>query len=333
MKISIAMATYNGAEYLQEQLDSFVTQTQQPDELVVTDDCSTDATLAMLESFASTAPFEVVVHRNERNYGYCGNFNQALMRCSGDLVFLCDQDDVWFPEKIERVAVAADEYPESLVILNDAALTHGDLSETGLTKMGQIKSAGLDEPSFVMGCCAAVKRDLLDLCLPIPVGFPAHDTWIVGIADGMNRKHVLADVLQYYRRHGSNESQFIANRTIRVGWWDKERQIWRERLAELLGKAEKSGTSEPDGESPQAVMHEWAQSTLPTVPTAYEQDFRVLIERTGKQVSALKRRGTIRSRPFPTRLRGVVSAQRDGTYVAFSGWKSALRDLVGERRA
>ena len=113
------MATYNGEKYLKEQLDSFVQQTRQPDELVVTDDCSTDGTLGLLKAFAKTAPFDMAVHQNQRNYGYCGNFNQASMRTGGDLVFLSDQDDVWFPEKVERMARAAEDNPAALVLMND----------------------------------------------------------------------------------------------------------------------------------------------------------------------------------------------------------------------
>ena len=329
MKVSIAMATYNGAKYLQEQLDSFIAQTRQPDELIVTDDCSTDATLEILEAFASTAPFDVVIHRNDRNYGYCGNFNQALLRCSGDLVFLSDQDDVWFPEKLERVVENALEHPDALVLMNDAALTHGDLTETGLTKLGQIKSAGFSDANFVMGCCVAVRRDLLDLCLPIPDEFPAHDDWIVGIADGMGRKKVLAETLQHYRRHEDNESQWIVNSTRRVTKWDVQIKMWKDHLARLLGQTKDGQPSKVDGNEPAALTLKWAQDTLSSTPPAYQQDLSRLIRTMTDQVNALERRNTIRSSPLPHRLRGVMAASRDGTYRAFSGWKSALRDLVG----
>ena len=157
MKISIAMATYNGAQYIQEQLQSFVDQTRQPDELIITDDCSTDQTEAIVGEFAKTAPFAVEFHRNENNLGYCGNFNAALMKTTGDLVFLSDQDDVWFPEKIEHMINVAERNPHAWIVMNDAALTDGGLKEVGLTKVGQIRSAGLPLESFVMGvllCCA-----------------------------------------------------------------------------------------------------------------------------------------------------------------------------------
>jgi glycosyltransferase involved in cell wall biosynthesis len=102
--ISVALAAYNGARYLQEQLDSLAAQRRLPDELVVVDDASSDGTVGILERFRATAPFEVKVHRNTANLGYSANFEVAISRCTGDIIFMSDQDDVWFPEKIEAVA-------------------------------------------------------------------------------------------------------------------------------------------------------------------------------------------------------------------------------------
>lgn len=210
------MATYNGAQYIQEQLESFSNQTRQPDELIITDDCSTDDTESIVREFSKNAPFKVEFHRNEKNLGYCGNFNAALMKTSGDLVFLSDQDDVWFPEKIEYMIKIAEGSPDALAVMNDAELTDSDLNSVKLTKLGQMKSAGIGTARFVMGCCAAVRRELLDLCLPIPKDFKAHDNWIIAFADGLDAKVVDSKVLQYYRRHESNESKFIVNRTTKV---------------------------------------------------------------------------------------------------------------------
>ena len=201
MKITVTMATFNGAQYIEAQLQSFIDQTRQPDEVIITDDCSTDGTEIIVREFRKTAPFKVEFHRNEQNLGYCGNFNAALIRATGDLVFLSDQDDVWFPEKIEHMVSVAERNPKALVVMNDAALTDGDLNEVGLTKVGQIRSAGMSLDSFVMGCCCAVRRELLDFCMPIPHGMKGHDNWLVELAASLNAKVVDIRVLQYYRRH------------------------------------------------------------------------------------------------------------------------------------
>ena len=103
MKVSIALATYNGAKYLKQQLDSFQAQTCLPDELVVCDDCSKDNTVEILEEFKETASFIVIIIQNESNLGYTGNFEKAISLCSGNLIFISDQDDVWFNNKIETI--------------------------------------------------------------------------------------------------------------------------------------------------------------------------------------------------------------------------------------
>ena len=216
MKISIAMATYNGAKYLQEQLDSFADQTRLPDELVVCDDYSTDETIEILRQFAEVAPFEVKVFLNERNLGYAQNFGRALALCTGDLIFLSDQDDVWFPEKLTVIENLAIEDDYSQVFMNDAELVYHDLSPTGLTKQGQIKSAGMTNSNFVMGCCMAIRRDFLQRLLPIPVSCKGHDVWLSKFAEGLQQRCITLQVLQIYRRHESNESTFVANKTYNV---------------------------------------------------------------------------------------------------------------------
>jgi len=102
MRISVAMATYNGERFLREQLDSLARQTLPPSELVIGDDGSTDNTLEIIGGFARTAPFPIRVYRNEVNLGFTLNFLQTAARCSGELIAFCDQDDIWLPNKLER---------------------------------------------------------------------------------------------------------------------------------------------------------------------------------------------------------------------------------------
>ena len=88
MRVSIAMATYNGSAYVAEQLDSFARQTRLPDELVICDDCSTDDTVAKLEAFAAYAPFSVRIERNPQNVATTANFGKAVDLCQGDVILL-----------------------------------------------------------------------------------------------------------------------------------------------------------------------------------------------------------------------------------------------------
>lgn len=321
MRISIAMATYNGAKYIQNQLDSFVTQTRQPDELVITDDCSTDNTLEIIQRFAASAQFDVIWEQNERKLGYAGNFNRALMKTTGDLVFLSDQDDVWFPEKIQRVAEVS-EISDSLVIMNDAALTDAKLNYTGLTKLGQINSGGLSNSSFVMGCCTAVKRDLLNICLPIPASYRAHDNWIVSFAEGMGRKQIIPEVMQWYRRHEKNESQFIANRTQKLTPFALFccclRHLAQEREMDLANSQKVQAN----------LLIEGVYSAIERAPESYITALKTFGASLVLQQDHLSKRQKIRAYPRYRRLLNVLKFWHSGGYGQFQGLKSAMRDIV-----
>lgn len=97
--ISVALCTFNGEEFISEQLDSILCQSVPVDEIVICDDCSTDTTWQILEQYAAQSQ-KIRLYRNEHNLGYISNFDKALRLCQGDYVFLSDQDDVWHPEKV-----------------------------------------------------------------------------------------------------------------------------------------------------------------------------------------------------------------------------------------
>lgn len=328
IKISIAMATYNGEKYLQQQLHSFVQQTRQPDELVVTDDCSTDATLQILEAFAQSAPFDVVVRRNEHNYGYCGNFNQALLRTTGDLVFISDQDDFWFPTKIEHVSSFAMQTPDALAFLHDASITDAHLLPVGITKCGQLTAVGKDVEEFMTGCCSAVRRELLNICLPIPDNFTAHDKWLIGIASGMKRKVFLEANLQYYRRHDQNVSQTLFNRPKRLTRFsllfnEVKEKFFRKNHRELERIIVANAIKENQ------ILEEWANKALQNNHLRYRADIAQLKEKISLTLKAFEAREDIRQQSVVSRPFFIYKAINDGTYGYFSGWKSAFRDLLG----
>lgn len=323
MKISIAMATYNGAKYILEQLQSFTAQTRQPDELIITDDCSTDQTEAIVLEYAKTAPFTVEFHRNEKNLGYSGNFNAALMKTTGDLVFLSDQDDVWFPEKVAHMITVAERSPRALVVMNDAALTDADLNPVKLTKLGQIRSAGFNASYFVMGCCCAIRRELLDFCLPIPEGIKAHDDWIVGFAEALNGKVIDQHILQYYRRHESNESHFIANRTTKI---TRQHALFKS-VRDLF-----EGTTH-QREREQITQHELMVDGIRRVqtvaPEKYKTALRDMLEVAEARSASIKLRAHVREKPLFPRISAIFGLLFKGVYRGTSGFKAVLRDLAG----
>lgn len=327
-KISIAIATYNGQKYIEQQLQSIINQNVVPDEVVICDDKSTDNTFNIVESFSKRAPFKVSYYQNEIKLGYAGNFNKAISLTSGDLVFLCDQDDYWFPNKIEKIVQIAESYPESLVIMNDAALTDHELNTTGLTKLGQIRSSGFSDRNFVMGCCVAVRRELLDICLPIPFEFTAHDNWIVLIAYELNRRKLVTDVLQYYRRHDVNTSTYIINRLTRVDkidiLIDNLKKVYRQLFIDRLNKISVVQNQIPFYE----LILNWINSYDKEISISVRRDIAKLKYRLQKYDVAYKTREQIKLTPLPRRFKDVIKFMRSGGYSHFSGKKSALKDLI-----
>jgi len=204
---SIAMATYNGAKYLQEQLDSFVRQTVLPDELIITDDCSTDDTVAICERFADSAPFPVRLHQNDQNLGFTRNFEKALEKCTGDIVFLSDQDDVWYSNKIERVLQAFALDQETALIIHDLEYCDTSLQRNGQTKIDRIRTFADPSEVYVTGMATAIRSGFLRKCLPFPKGiegFSAHDSWLHSCAFLIDKKKLFNEVLADYRRHETN---------------------------------------------------------------------------------------------------------------------------------
>lgn len=318
------MATHNGAKYLQDQLKSFTAQTRLPDEVIITDDNSDDETCEIIAEFATSAPFQVHWEQNKQKLGYTANFNQALMRTTGDLVFLSDQDDVWFPEKLKLIESYALVDPGALVFMNDAALTDANLNDTGLTKLGQISSAGLSNSSFVMGCCAAVRRELLEICLPIPVDFNGHDNWIVRMAEGVGRKRVYKDVLQCYRRHGDNASNFITNRTRKVGLYIFYLDVLTRKLADTQRQKDRLALALKQGR----IFLTGLQNASCRADPLLSKELCSFAARVEHECIVLNERYSLSLRPRWMRFLPVFRLWRAGDYRNFHGYKGAVQDIL-----
>jgi glycosyltransferase involved in cell wall biosynthesis len=196
MRISIALCTYNGASFLQRQLDSIAGQTCAPYELIVCDDGSTDATLAMVESFARKVGFPVRIFRNESNLGSTGNFEKAIGICEGELIALSDQDDEWYPDKLARMHRLFEEFPQALAAFSDADIIDDDSTQTGRRLWKSVyfsprKKMPHADSSLVStlfrldyiatGATMVFRSQLRREFTPIPRAWP-HDAWISWIA-------------------------------------------------------------------------------------------------------------------------------------------------------
>ncbi len=205
MTVSVAMASFNGMAYIAEQIDSILTQLGENDELVISDDGSTDGTREYIQAL-SQADARVRVLDGPQ-CGAVANFECALCACKGRWIFLADQDDVWHPDKREAVLQCAHE-TGAVLVMHDARVTDaaGDVlhdsffalrgCQTGLLK-NWIKNS-------YIGCCIAFSRQLLPYVLPFPDGIPMHDQWIGLQAERHGGAALLSRPLIDYRRHGDN---------------------------------------------------------------------------------------------------------------------------------
>lgn len=323
MNISIAMATYNGGRYLREQLDSFVRQTRRPDELVVCDDGSTDATLDILENFQRQAPFPVRLQRNRRNLGYVRNFEKALSLCRGDILFLSDQDDVWFDERLEIVEQAFLAHPEKMVVLNDQIITTENLEPTGRSKLGNTRALGFADTYFITGCCTAIRSAWLGIALPIPevVGHHhiPHDIWINKLADFLDLRLIIDRPLQFYRRHGNNASHSVSSATGQPS-----------RLRVLASHGLKDAR---EGWATQIVHANLYLERLETsrarlAALGADRRLEAALARLRARIPAFERRLAIVARPRWRRSPELLRFWLAGGYRTFAGWKSALKDMV-----
>ena len=218
MTTAIVMATYNGAAYLAEQLDSFARQTLLPDELIISDDGSRDATIDIAQAFAQSAPFPVKIFINERNLGYAKNFIAATNRSSADLIFFSDQDDIWARDKIAVIATIAAESPE-LVFSHDKSTFYVDKSQPDRPSHYQLLR-DLDFPLAIAmaGCCMAIKSTFLaEWGWPPEESTVSHDFWIALLATAFNQRKYIDRALIDYRMHGGNT----------VGWTPAHKDLVR----------------------------------------------------------------------------------------------------------
>lgn len=221
-RISIAVCTYNGERFLQQQLDSLLAQTLRPDEIIVRDDVSSDATAALVAAFATRAQamgIHVDAQVNPENLGYRRNFQEAITACSGDLIFLCDQDDVWDATKLQRFADAFQARPELLVLHSNARLIDGQGAPLPGSLFDSLKIRrrelrGMhDGRAFEMllrrnlmtGAAMAFRRSLLPQVLPLPAQGWVHDAWIGILAAAAGVVDSLEDCTISYRLHENNQ--------------------------------------------------------------------------------------------------------------------------------
>lgn len=216
--ISIALCTYNGARFLKAQLDSISRQSRPPDELVVCDDGSTDDSVEMVRKFSTSSRFPVRLIQNSTKLGPTKNFEQAVRLCEGDIVALCDQDDVWHPHKLERLDEAFTVRHDAGLVFSDADVVDENLSPlgytlwevSGFTKSEQVMVAQgnasflLLKRQVITGCTLAFRSSFTPIVTPIPETW-VHDAWISFLIASVSPVTFLGNKLLQYRQHSSNQ--------------------------------------------------------------------------------------------------------------------------------
>lgn len=203
MKISVCIATYNGEKFIKEQIESILCQLNEDDEILITDDSSSDCTIEIINSINDK---RIRIYKNQRFYSPIFNFEFAIKMAKGEIIFLSDQDDIWAKNKVETYLKKLDEFD---LIFSNVTI----IDENGYIKK---KLLFKNKPSYdmintilsnnVVGGTIAFKNWIKDIALPFPRRIPMHDQWLALIACYYGKVGYIEQPMLYHRRHGSNAS-------------------------------------------------------------------------------------------------------------------------------
>lgn len=201
---SVVLASYQGERFIGEQLDSILPQLAPQDEIVVSDDVSTDRTIEMIAQ-RNDARIRVLTHA--RRVGYIANFQRAIDACRGDTVFFCDQDDIWLPNKVEKLDAALRTggcAASDAIVVDDRleTLHHSYFEWRGTRRFSRLS---IYLKPAIIGATVACRRAYLATLLPFPAAVP-HDFWLTFNAACDNTLVVLRIPLILYRRHAHAHS-------------------------------------------------------------------------------------------------------------------------------
>lgn len=336
--MSVVLCTCNGERWISEQLASIAAQTLRPDELVVQDDQSEDGTVRLVEEFARSAPFAVRLEVNPRRVGSTANFAMALERSGGRYVALADQDDVWWPNKLERLVGELEQDPTITMAFSDAELIDEDgrlvarsLWDTRMIGRTLRRRPVVPEELFARralttGCTMVVRRRAVAAALPFPdvladeVAPMRHDRWLSLIAAAVGTVRALPEPLLAFRVHPAQETGVLVGSHLRTAM-----------ARAVAGVLRRSEHHEHRGHRVRADQLDVAADRAEELGDFEEAE-------TLREVAAHLRRRVDLDEPLPLRLRYVGRAVRDGTY----GWDrlglaaaaaDVMRSIPGSRQA
>jgi len=221
MKISVALCTFNGDKFLHEQIHSILEQTKKVNEIIVCDDCSNDNTLTILKEYQKDYPGIFQIYQNETNLKSNKNFEKAISLCSGDYIFLSDQDDVWSNDKVEKTLEIFQYNPEAEGVFSNATL----INEEGCNVYENISlwdsflfyESIMDKPinlfdfliangNFLTGATLCIKKEVKTLCIPFKTcGKLLHDEWLALLLSKRKTLYYSTNKLIKYRLHNDQQ--------------------------------------------------------------------------------------------------------------------------------
>jgi hypothetical protein len=318
--ISIALCVCNGGQFLGEQLSSLGSQSRPPDEVVVGDDASEDESVSIVEEFAATVTFPIRIIRNATRLGVRRNFENVISCCSHDFIALCDQDDVWRPEKLRMLSSRLEEDAGTVAVFSDAEVVDAALQPLRYTMWEHIGFSDRRQRQFmddrpweaifkdpvVTGATLMFRKTLNNKCLPI-AGSWVHDAWIAQIAASQGRLWPIRDCLVLYRQHSAN---VIGGKRLAL-----PEQLRRAGAVGRVGLVEREWARYSE-------LHE-RLAGLPSTPRQSE----MLSQVCAKLEHLLKRKELP-----PNRLRRVptvVAECLSGNYRRFAkDWRNVMADLL-----
>ena len=207
--ISVCMTTFNGAQFVSQQLESILAQLPLSAELIVVDDASTDETVSLIERFEDP---RIKLYRNKTNVGVVKSVERALMTSTKEIIFTADQDDVWLLNKIDTVLNAITQ--NTSLVVHDAIVTDQQLLPQPLSYFDRLSPSKNPLRNLfkntLIGAMMAFPRSLINEALPFPERIGMHDIWLGLVASRTGAIELLPDKLIYYRRHINNASPTLS---------------------------------------------------------------------------------------------------------------------------
>ena len=327
MRTSIALATYQGARFLSQQLESFLNQARRPDEVCISDDASTDETQDVIRAFSSTSPFPVKLVVNADRGGVNKNFENAVMQCTGDVILFSDQDDIWLPSHIERLVLPMEHNPQIMAVASDSQFVDETLKLSGGTQAqsdrfpDSLRAATMRLPrnqlelvlrqNIHSGHGMAFRRSLLPLLMPFTRTF-MFDEWVLVLAATAGFITYVPEPLTLHRQH---RTQTMGARNKDLHLWasqsknvsQEQERVQEEKWREMLNRVRDCRDLLPDAKSAERALQE--------------------------KLEFVARRTLTRRRPLPARFLLTVRELIRGNYHRLGrGWITFARDLYGVRQ-